>query len=140
MFSLHSSTNSADSVSAPAAAPVLVIDDDPQGAAATQLLLTGGGHQVASQADGDEVLRLVRASLMAMVVSELYIPCSEGPCVVTALKQDRTRLPRLRVLVYTRHTSAEDVEWALAAGADTVVYKPAADHVVLREVDRLLRA
>lgn len=75
---------------------------------------------------------------MRMVVSEIYIPCSEGSCVVTALKQDRARLPRLRILVHTRHTSPADVEWALAAGADTIVYKPAQDGALVREVARLL--
>jgi len=109
---------------APPAPPVLVIDDDPAGAAATRATLAGGGYGVAAEAAGDAVLRLVRASLVRLVVSELYIPCAEGRCVVTALKQDRARLPHL--------------EWALGAGADAVVPKPARGGVLLREVGRLL--
>ena len=53
---------------------------------------------------------------MRLVVSELYIPCTEGACVVTALKQERARLPRLRVLAHSRHTGPADDAWALAAG------------------------
>lgn len=123
--------------SATLAPPVLVVDDDPGGAADTEARLRAGGYPVVAEAEGDAVLRLVRAALTRVVVSELYVPCAEGRCVVTALKQDRARLPRLRVLVHTRHTAPADLDWALAAGADAVVPKPARDGVLVREVRRL---
>ena len=47
----------------------------------------------------------VRGSFTRVVISEIYIACSEGRCVVTALKQERQRLPRVHVLVYTRHNA-----------------------------------
>jgi DNA-binding NarL/FixJ family response regulator len=82
-------------------------------------------------------LRRVRHGLTRLVVSELYVSCAEGPCVVTVLKADRARLPRLRVLVHTRHTSGADAAWALAAGCDALVPMPAEPGVLLREVRRL---
>lgn len=118
-------------------APVLVIDDDPLGAATTLGWLSGAGYPTAAEAVGDSVLRLVRTEVMRLVVSELYIPCAEGACIVTALKQDRTRLPRLRVLVHTRHTTAADDAWALAAGCDGVLHKPGSAAALVREVRRL---
>jgi CheY-like chemotaxis protein len=57
--------------------------------------------------------------------------------VVTALKQDRARLPRLRVLVHTRNASAADDAWALAAGCDGVLHKPASSETLVREVRRI---
>jgi CheY-like chemotaxis protein len=117
--------------------PVLVIDDEPVGAATTLGWLAEAGYPTAAESDGDAVLRLVRTEVMRLVVSELYIPCGEGACVVTALKQDRTRLPRLRVLVYSRHTAAADDAWALAAGCDAVLHKPASAAACVREVRRL---
>ena len=75
---------------------------------------------------------------MRLVVAELYVACAEGPCVVAVIKGDRARLPRLRVLVHTRHYSPADVAWALGARADAVVPKPAPGGVLLREVGRLL--
>ena len=117
--------------------PVLVIDDEPAGAATTLGWLAGAGYPTAAESDGDAVLRLVRTEVMRLVVSELYIPCGEGACVVTALKQDRTRLPRLRVLVHTRHTAAADDAWALAAGCDALLHKPASAAACVREVRRL---
>jgi DNA-binding NarL/FixJ family response regulator len=64
-------------------------------------------------------------------------PRTGGACVVTALKQERTRLPRLRVLVHTRHTSPADDTWALAAGCDGVLHKPGSADALVREVRRL---
>lgn len=117
--------------------PVLVIDGDPAGAATTLGWLAGAGYPTAAEPDGDAVLRLVRAELMRLVVSELYVPCAEGPCVVAALKQERARLPRLRVLVHSRHTDAADDAWALAAGCDGVLHKPGSAAALVREVRRL---
>ena len=118
-------------------APVLVIDDDADGSTTTRGWLAAAGYPTAADADGDAVLRLVRAEMMRLVVSELYIPCAEGRCVVTALKQERARLPRLRVLVHTRHTSPADDGWALTAGADAVLHKPGSAAALVREVRRL---
>ena len=120
--------------------PVLVIDDDTGGEATTLRWLAAAGYATTAEADGDAVLRLVRGELVRLVVSEIYIPCSEGACVVTALKQDRGRLPRLRVLVHTRHTTATDDAWALAAGCDGVLHKPASAAECVREVRRLVGA
>jgi CheY-like chemotaxis protein len=118
-------------------APVLVIDDDAVGVTTTLRWLAAVGYPTAAEADGDAVLRLVRAEVMRLVVSELYIPCAEGACVVTALKRDRARLPRLRVLVHTRHTAPADDAWALAAGCDGVLHKPGSAAALVREVRRL---
>jgi CheY-like chemotaxis protein len=116
---------------------VLVIDDDPAGATTTLAWLAGAGYPTVAQPDGDAVLRLVRTEALRLVVSELYVPCAEGACVVTALKRDRTRLPHAYVLVHTRHTTPADDAWALAAGCDAVLHKPASAAAVTREVRRL---
>jgi CheY-like chemotaxis protein len=120
--------------------PVLVVDDDETAAIDTLAALTGGGYPGTGETNGDAVLRRVRAALVRLVVSELYITCAEGPCVVTVLKGERDRLPRLRVLVYTRHEREADVEWALATGCDGLVVKSAMVDVFLREVGRLVGA
>lgn len=119
-------------------APIVIADDDAGTSAATTASLFARGHSAIVEANGDEVLRRVHGSLTRLVVAELYIPCAEGRCVVTALKKDRSRLPRLRVLVHTRHMRPVDIEWALASGADTIVNKGAAPEVLVLEVERLI--
>lgn len=117
--------------------PVLLIDDRADGRRDTAAMLIVGGHAVLAEADGDAALHAARTHALGCVVSELYIPCSEGRCVVMALKADRDRLPSLRVLVYTHHGSDADLAWALAAGCDALLSKPAPADVLLREVRRL---
>jgi CheY-like chemotaxis protein len=120
----------------PRPAPVLVINGEPAGATTTLGQLAAAGYPTAAEADGDAVRRLVRAEMMRLVVSELYIPCAEGVCVVAALQRERARLPRLRVLVHSRHTAQADDAWALAAGCDAVLRKPGTAKALLREVRR----
>jgi CheY-like chemotaxis protein len=115
-------------------APVLVIDDEPADATTTLGRLAEAGYSAVAESNGDAVLRLVRADLMRFVVSELYVPCAEGTCVVAALKRDRTRLPRLRVLAHSRHTTPSDDAWALAAGCDGVLHKPGSADALIHEI------
>jgi two-component system response regulator MprA len=117
--------------------PILVVDDVAAHRAETAATLAADGYPTEAAADGDAVLRLVRARLVRLVVAELYVPCAQGRCVVTCVKQERGRLPHLRVLVRTRHTRQEDWEWALDAGCDGLVPKSAPAAILLREVRRL---
>jgi CheY-like chemotaxis protein len=117
--------------------PVLVVDDDVAARLATLAVLADGGYDGLGEAGGDAALRHINASLVRLVVSELHIPCAEGPCIVAVLKGERTRLPHLRVLVYTRHDTDADLEWAFATGCDALVRKSAAAELFLREVGRL---
>ena len=123
--------------SASARPPILVVDDNLAESATTSATLEAGGFAVVAESEGDAALRYARRSLTHLLVSELYVPCAEGTCLVRVLKGDRARLPRLQVLVHTRHTTQLDTEWALAAGCDAVVPKGASTSVLVREVRRL---
>lgn len=118
---------------------VLVIDDEAESLAAALSQLVAAGFVTVVAADGDGALHRVRTELTQLVVAELYVPCAEGPCVVAALKRERDRLPRLRVLVHTRHVSGADEAWALGAGADALLHKSARPGALVREVERLAR-
>jgi DNA-binding NarL/FixJ family response regulator len=122
---------------APGSPPVLVVDQDGGAAEATLTVLMVGGYPGVKERDGDAALRHVRTELVRLVVSELYVACAEGPCIVTVLKGERERLPRLRVLIYTQYGQDSDVEWALATGCDAFVLKSADARVLVREVARL---
>jgi two-component system phosphate regulon response regulator PhoB len=117
--------------------PVLVVDDSPAESAVTLANLEAGGFAAVAESDGDGALRRARRSLTHVLVSELYVPCAEGNCVVRVLKSERARLPRLQVVVHTRHTTDLDSQWAFAAGCDAFVPKGASAAVLVREVRRL---
>lgn len=117
--------------------PVLVLDDLVDQSVATVTTLHDAGFRAVAESNGDAALRHARTQLTHLMVSELYVPCAEGSCVVSVLKGDRRRLPRLQVLVHTRHTSALDTDWALAAGCDAIVPKGGSSDVLIREIRRL---
>lgn len=123
--------------SASARPPILVVDDNADESAATVSTLDAGGFTAVAESAGDAALRHARRALTHLLISELYVPCAEGACLVRVLKGERARLPRLHVLVHTRHTSQSDTEWALAAGCDALVPKGASTAVLMREVRRL---
>jgi len=118
-------------------APVLVVDDNTAECGDTVAVLAAAGFAAVPESEGDAALRHARTSLTLLLVSELYIPCAEGICIVAVLKGDRARLPRLRILVHTRHSNDADTEWALAAGCDAIVYKSSAPGTLVRELGRL---
>lgn len=122
---------------ASAHAPVLVLDDIVAQSVVTVTTLQDAGFRAVAESNGDAALRRARSELTHLMVSELYVPCAEGSCVVSVLKADRRRLPRLQVLVHTRHSSALDTDWALAAGCDAIVPKGGASDVLIRELRRL---
>ena len=117
--------------------PVLVVDDNPAESAVTLAALGAGGFAAVAESEGDGALHRSRRSLTHVLVTELYVPCAEGECVVRVVKSERARLPRLIVLVHTRHTTDWDTEWALAAGCDAFVPKGAPAAVLVREIRRL---
>ena len=124
-------------VLASALPPVLVVDDDPGESAVTLATLGAEGFAAIAESEGDGALQHARGSLTHVLISELYVPCAEGGCVVRVLKSERARLPRLQVLVHSRHTTDLDTEWALAAGCDAFVPKGASAAVLVREIRRL---
>ena len=117
--------------------PVLVVDDNTAESAVTLGSLRAGGFAALAESEGDCALLRARGSITHVLVSELHVPCAEGACIVRLLKSDRARLPRLLILVHTRHTSDVDREWALAAGCDAFVPKGASAAVLVREIRRL---
>lgn len=117
--------------------PVLVVDDDADESAVTLATLGAEGFAAVAESEGDAALERARRSLTQVLVTELYVPCAEGSCVVRVLKSERARLPRLQILVHTRHTTDVDSRWAFAAGCDAFVPKGASAAVLAREVRRL---
>jgi CheY-like chemotaxis protein len=124
-------------VSAAVLPPVLVIDDDPAERAVTLATLAAGGFAAVAESAGDIALHRARRFPTHVLISELYVPCAEGDCVVRVLKGERARVPRLQVLVHTRHATDLDRQRAFAAGCDAFVPKGASAAVLVREVRRL---
>jgi two-component system C4-dicarboxylate transport response regulator DctD len=120
MFALPDPGSAGDARTVTVPRPLLLVDDDEHSARATEARLVRAGYLVATETRGDAVLKLVRTLFMPLVVTELDIPCADGPCLATVLGRERHRFPRLRVVVLTRHGGPADIVRAIAARCDAI--------------------
>ena len=67
--------------------PVFVIDDNPAESAVTLVNLGAVGFAAVAESEGDDVLQRARRSLTHVLVSELYVPCAEGDCLVREVRR-----------------------------------------------------
>lgn len=98
---------------------ILLADDDPWNRRFLTRALTRLGHEVAVAADGEELLRMARAGVPDLVLSDINMPHCDG---ITACFLLRGELPQVRVILMTG-----DSELAAAAaggGSPAVLLKP----------------
>ena len=78
---------------------------------------------VAEAADGNEVLKLVRASDFDVVLLDMSMPGKSG---IELIKQVKTEKPRLRLLVLSMHQENQYAVRAIKAGASGYLTKDSA--------------
>lgn len=101
---------------------ILLIEDE---AALQKTLgdtLQGAGYKVLQALDGDIGLRLAAAEKPDLILLDLIMPRKTGFEVLAELKQNPVT-ESLPVIVLTNLESLNDVEKALAAGANTYLVK-----------------
>ena len=80
--------------------------------------------QVAAEAaDGDELLRLVRANDYEIAVVDMSMPGLAGPALIKRLKSEK---PKLRILVLSMHGEQQYAARVLKAGASGYLNKDSA--------------
>ncbi|MFH0963383.1 MAG: diguanylate cyclase [Planctomycetota bacterium] len=119
-------------------AKVLLVEDSPTQARAVRLLLESRGHEVTVAADGEEALKLVRASQPDLVILDVSLPKKNGLEVCREIKADPTR--RLTpVIMLTIRDGLENKLSGFGAGADDYVTKPFVEAELLARVGAMLR-
>ena len=110
----------------PAPLSTIVVAGDP--AEDARLILASGltyaGYRIRLAGTGDELLREARADDVSLVIAEVDLRCTEGPCAIEVLK----RTPALRhipVLAYSAPARAVGEARALSSGADRFLGDPA---------------
>jgi two-component system cell cycle response regulator DivK len=81
------------------------------------------GFQVRESADAGGALSTVMRSQVDLLITELYLATPKERCLVRATQREPA-LRYMKILVVSDHATAEDREWALAAGADAYLIKP----------------
>jgi two-component system, OmpR family, response regulator RegX3 len=116
---------------------VAILEDDPDQLALLTRWLTNAGHLVHGFLQGNEVLKLAGRESFDLYLLDWEVPDISG---VDVLKWIRTNLSRtVPILFVTVRDTEDDIVFALNAGADDYVIKPARQQEMLARVGALLR-
>jgi CheY-like chemotaxis protein len=103
---------------------ILIIDDEASVRTMLRRVLEEAGHTVFEAPDGREGLNLSRKERTDVVVTDLYMPDTDGIEVIRALRKGSTHP---KIICMSGGGQAEVFDWGTAAmslGADSVLMKP----------------
>ena len=116
---------------------IAVLEDDPDQLALLSRWLSNAGHQVHGYLLGQEIRRDIARESFDLVVLDWEVPDISG---IEVLRWIRANLSEaLPILFVTVRDSEEDIVYALNAGADDYMIKPARQSETLARVGALLR-
>ena len=115
---------------------VLVVDDNADIRSWLRGVL-GARYQVLEAPDGVAALRIARANLPDLVITDLIMPVLDGLGLVRGLRAD-PELDWLPIVLLTARGSEEDQVNGLERGADVYLTKPFSSAVLLAQVEGLL--
>jgi CheY-like chemotaxis protein len=110
----------------PAPTSTIVVAGDPDEEARLVLAsaLASAGYCLRLAGTGDELLREARAENVSLVIAEVDLACTDGPCAIEVLK-GTPELRHIPVLVYAARARVISEARALSSGADRFVGDPA---------------
>jgi CheY-like chemotaxis protein len=115
---------------------ILVVDDDPSVAEVIAGAVRAAGHEALVALDGTEALDVLQATPVDGVFLDLVMPGLGGLVVLRRLRSEHPQLP---VVILSAYAGEEQVEEALALGAQEVVLKPTALAQMTAVLERLAR-
>jgi two-component system chemotaxis sensor kinase CheA len=126
--------------SGPARRPhtVLVVDDALMARELHRSILERAGYEVRTANDGREALMMLAEQPVDLIVTDIEMPNVDGIALTVSIRA-HPRLANIPVLIVTSHSSPEDHQLGLDAGADGFIVKAAFDEAgLLDAVARLL--
>ena len=122
-------------------ATILVIDDDDAIRATVTAMLETAGHAVLARENGRDVDALVAAEQIDLVVTDLFMPETDGLEVIEAVRRVHPGMPVLVISGGGTSTSNLNMlDVAEMLGAHDVLAKPFRFAALLEKVDSLLEA
>ena len=116
---------------------ILLVEDEPHVTELVTFFLEKRGFEVASVADGTEVLNKVRSEKPHLIILDIMIPKLNGFEVCSRLKSD----PELRlipVLILSALVQKNEIEMGIRMGADLYMTKPFQNTELLHAIEKLL--
>jgi two-component system, OmpR family, KDP operon response regulator KdpE len=115
---------------------LLVVDDESQIRRVVRTTLVSNGYEVSEAVNGEEALRMVRASEFDLVLLDVNMPGKSG---IETCREIRTLGSQPAIIMVTVRDSEADKVEALDAGADGYVTKPFGISELLARIRAVLR-
>ncbi len=104
---------------------VLVVDDNQDVRDLVVHFLSSDGFQVFSASNGDDALAILKSNPINLVLLDVMMPGKSGLEVLKEIRAGTNKaIHDIPVMMITAKTSTEDIDAALAAGANSYVIKP----------------
>jgi DNA-binding response OmpR family regulator len=104
---------------------ILVVDDNEDIRNLLEYLLTKEGYKVSVASDGDEGLQKAITLKPDLILLDVMMPNVSGLETLTALRANKDqKISSIPVIMITAKSGTDDVDEALARGADSYIVKP----------------
>lgn len=113
--------------------PILVVEDDPSLREAIGDTLELAGRTYVAVDGGEQALRVLGEQAFSIVVSDVRMMPMDG---ITLLKEIRTRLPHLPVVLMTAYAEVEKAVDAMRSGACDFLLKPFEPKALLAHINK----
>ena len=100
---------------------VLIVEDEKELQDVYKLILTLSGHSVLTANDGVEGLQSIETHRPDVVLLDIFMPRLSGKEVLKQL--DKTRHPKMKIVVYSNLSDSETEQEVLNNGADKFILK-----------------
>lgn len=119
-------------------ARILVIEDDDILRALMRKMLTRSGYEVVEAADGSYAVQLYREHDIDLIVTDLFMPDTEGMEVIRQLRQESQEAKIIAISGGSSFDSIDYLDVARLIGAAKTLNKPFGSRELLEAVDELL--
>ena len=118
---------------------VLIVDDESAVRDLCKQLLEVEGAIVETAANGSQGLTLATKNAYDLILLDIAMPDLTGVEVLARLRQQQAKDNHLKVLMFSGHTTPEEMSEMLGRGADDFLTKPFSVAQLLAPVQNLLR-
>jgi DNA-binding response OmpR family regulator len=116
---------------------IAIADDDKDAREFAQHTLSLAGHQCSAFANGRDIIAQLKRETFDLILLDWNMPGLSAIDVIEWVRQGLSDVPR--IIVLTSRVSDADIAFALDAGADDFITKPASGEVIRARVAATLR-
>ncbi len=119
-------------------AKILIVDDDAQLRSTIQMVLKLKGYEVIEADNGVVALKLARAALPDLIISDVNMPQADGYTALAELRKDPATAS-IPLILMTGNVEAAGMRKGMDLGADDYLDKPFAMNALIKAVETRLK-